>query len=242
MLIFEVENKITVSKNKLHKFSEVASFKNVYQCFNPKEPVLIGCEGEEVDLKGKWNSLHFKKEQAITLELACGGGEYTLALSRMYPDRHFIGVDVKGSRIWKGARVALTDELDNAAFLRTRIEQITHFLDKDEVDEIWITFPDPFLRKSKWRRRLTSLPFLKRYQQFLKPGGFINLKTDSSELYAFTLETIAETKCVIHYQNDNIYTDELFMPELEFKTYYEKMHLLDERTIKFVRFSLPDSL
>lgn len=227
-----------MSKNKLHKFSEVATFKNVYQCFNPKEPSLVACTGETVDLKGKWNSEHFKSDKPITLELACGGGEYTLELARMYPDRHFIGVDVKGSRIWKGARVALAEELENAAFLRTRIEQITHFLDKDEIDEIWITFPDPFLRKSKWRRRLTSGPFLERYKKFLKPDSIINLKTDSPELYEFTLESIEENKCTLHYQNDNIYASDLLMPELAFKTFYEKMHLLDERTIKFIRFSL----
>jgi tRNA (guanine-N7-)-methyltransferase len=226
-------------RNKLQKFAELLTFPNVYENYNPKEPQLVGLHGEEVDLKGKWRSEHFKNERPITLELACGRGEYTLDLARRYPDQNFIGVDVKGARIWKGARIALREKLDNVAFLRTRIEQIALFFDPGEVDEIWITFPDPFLRKSKANRRLTAPNFLKAYRQILKPGGLVHLKTDEPNLYAFTLEVLSEDPQVkILYQDEDIYAKELPFPELETKTYYEKMHLAEGKKIKYVRFTI----
>jgi tRNA (guanine-N7-)-methyltransferase len=226
-------------RNKLQKFAELLTFPNVYENYNPKEPQLVGLHGEEVDLKGKWRSEHFKNERPITLELACGRGEYTLDLARRYPDQNFIGVDVKGARIWKGARIALGENLDNVAFLRTRIEQIALFFDPGEVDEIWITFPDPFLRKSKANRRLTAPNFLKAYRQILKPGGLVHLKTDELNLYAFTLEVLSEDPQVkILYQDEDIYAKELPFPELETKTYYEKMHLAEGKKIKYVRFTI----
>jgi tRNA (guanine-N7-)-methyltransferase len=226
-------------RNKLQKFAELLTFPNVYENYNPKEPQLVGLHGEEVDLKGKWRSEHFKNERPITLELACGRGEYTLDLARRYPDQSFIGVDVKGARIWKGARIALREKLDNVAFLRTRIEQIALFFDPGEVDEIWITFPDPFLRKSKANRRLTAPNFLKAYRKILKPGGLVHLKTDEPNLYAFTLEVLSEDPQVkILYQDEDIYAKELPFPELETKTYYEKMHLAEGKKIKYVRFTI----
>ena len=147
-------------RNKLQKFAELLTFPNVYENFDPENPQLIGLNGMPVDRKGKWKKEHFKNDFPITLELACGRGEYSLGLGRMYPERNFIGVDIKGARIWKGARIALEENLTNVAFLRTRIEQIALFFDPEEIDEIWITFPDPFLRKSKANRRLTSCRFL----------------------------------------------------------------------------------
>lgn len=226
-------------RNKLQKFAELLTFPNVYENYNPKEPQLVGLNGEEVDLKGKWRSEHFKNDYPITLELACGRGEYTLDLARRYPARNFIGVDVKGARIWKGARIALEEKLDNVAFLRTRIEQIALFFEPAEVDEIWITFPDPFLRKSKANRRLTGTNFLKAYRQILKSGGMVHLKTDEPNLYEFTLEVLAEDAQVkILYQDDDIYAKELPFPELETKTYYEKMHLAEGKKIKYIRFTI----
>jgi tRNA (guanine-N7-)-methyltransferase len=223
-------------RNKLQKFAELLSFPNVYENFDAKAPQLTGANGDEVDLKGKWNEQHFQNDHPITLELACGGGEYTLGLGRMYPERNFIGVDIKGARIWKGARVALAEELNNVAFLRTRIEQIAHFFAPGEVDEIWITFPDPFLRKSKANRRLTSGRFLETFRKILKPGGLIHLKTDEPNLYAFTLEVLAEsTTYELLYQDDDIYSKPLPIPELDIKTYYEGMHLEAGKTIKYVR-------
>ena len=220
------------------KFSELSTFDNTYQNYDVLNPELVNNEGEVVDLKGKWNELHFKNDQPLVLELACGGGEYTLALAEHFPNRNYIGVDIKGARIWKGANKARERNLDNAAFLRTRIEQLALFLDENEVHEIWITFPDPFLRKSKAQRRLTSARFLKIYRKILQKGGAINLKTDDPTLYQFTLETIAEENCKMEYHNNDIYASELYTEELKFKTYYEKMHLENGKTIKYVRFTL----
>jgi len=226
-------------KNKLKKFAEVASFPNVYENFNPKDPKLTGVNGEFVDLKGKWSSDHFNNDQPITLELACGGGEYTLDLAARYPKRNFIGVDIKGARIWKGARKALDRNLNNVAFLRTRIEQISLFFNPEEIEEIWITFPDPYLKKSKKNKRLTSARFINEYRKILKAEGLVHLKTDEPNLYEFTLETLTEDeKCKLNYHNPDIYASSLLIPELETKTYYEKMHLEAGKTIKYVQFTI----
>ena len=226
-------------KNKLKKFSEVLTYPNVYQNFDPKYPRLVLGEDIEVDFKEKWATEHFKNNHPITLELACGRGEYTVALAKAYPDRNFIGVDVKGARIWQGASQALEQNLGNAAFLRTRIEQINLFVGTDEVNEIWITFPDPFLRESKDRKRLTSSKFLNLYKHILKKGGILHLKTDSPVLYDFTLETLRQYEGAhILYNNDDIYSSPLAYPELEFKTYYERSHLEAEKTIKYIRFTI----
>lgn len=227
-----------MGKNKLAKFSELSTFPNTYQNFNVTDPKLVDHQGEEVKMKGNWDSAHFKNGQPITLELACGGGEYTVAMAQSYPKKNFIGVDVKGNRIWKGAKRALESDLTNAAFLRTRIEQLDLFLGENEVSEIWITFPDPFLRMSKAQRRLTSQRFLNIYRKLLKKGGLIHLKTDDPTLYDFTLKTIKGENCQLIYNNENIYAQKLFTEELEIKTYYEKMHLENGKTIKYIRFTL----
>jgi len=224
-------------RNKLQKFAENLTFPNVYENFTPKEPQLIGQNEEEVELRGEWAARHFGNDHPITLELACGRGEYTLGLARMYPKRNFVGVDVKGARIWKGARIALREQIGNAAFLRTRIEQIAHFFEAGEVNEIWITFPDPFLRKSKANRRLTSARFLDRYRKVIKKGGLIHLKTDESNLYEFTLEVLSgEQDFELEYSDEDIYSQSLPLPELELKTYYERIHLEAGKTIKYLRF------
>lgn len=226
-------------RNKLQKFAEVLSFPNVYENFDVKQPGLTGKDGEQVELKGQWAEKHFGNQNPITLELACGKGEYTFGLAERFPERNFIGVDVKGARIWRGAKNALAAELGNAAFLRTKIEQIALFFEKSEVDEIWITFADPFLKKGKENRRLTSSPFLDRYKKILKPDGLIHLKTDDPTLYEFTLETLAERKdYTLLYHDDDIYAKALPMPELEIKTFYEQQHLAIGRTIKYVRFQI----
>ena len=226
-------------RNKLQKFAEVLSFPNVYENFDAKNPVLTGTGGVEVDLKGKWAQQHFSNDNPITLELACGKGDYTLGLARQFPERNFIGVDIKGARIWRGAKTALEEGLTNAAFLRTRIELIARFFEKGEVSEIWITFPDPFLRKSKANRRLTSDHFLEQYKRILANGGLVHLKTDEPNLYDFTLEVLAENKdYTLLYHDDDIYSKALPMPELELKTFYEKQHLAAGKTIKYIRFRL----
>lgn len=222
-------------RNKLLKFAEILAFPNVFENFNAENPSLVGEKGMPVELKGKWNETVFKNKNPITLELACGKGDYTIGLARMYPERNFIGVDIKGARIWRGAKTALEENLNNVAFLRTRIEQIRYFFAENEVEEIWITFADPFLNKPN--RRLTAIPFLKRYLDFLKPGGLIHLKTDSDELYEFTLEEVLPNQedYSLLYHNADIYSKELIMRELEIKTFYEKQHLANGKTIKYLR-------
>lgn len=227
-----------MGKNKLKRFIELSTFRNTYQNYDVKDPKLINFEGDEVDLKGKWNEWHFKNDQPIVVELACGGGEYTVQMARHFPHRNHIGVDIKGARIYKGAKVALNENLHNAAFLRTRIEQLDLFFGENEIDEIWITFPDPFLKKGKEKHRLTADRFLKLYQPLLKEDGIIQLKTDDPTLYEFTLETLEAAENVnLIYHKDDIYSDALYTPELEYKTYYEEKHLENRKTIKYVRFS-----
>lgn len=217
----------------------MAEFPSVYQNFSVTEPVLTNSEGDDVEMKGKWNSHHFKNDQPIVLELACGGGEYTVGMAKMHPGKNFIGVDIKGARIWKGASASKEANLTNTAFLRIRIEQIALFFAPGEVSEIWITFPDPFLRLSKAKKRLTSPRFINTYRQILKEGGFVNLKTDEPNLYQFTLETLEEdagTKLI--YSENDIYSKPLYTPELEIKTFYEQMHLENQKTIKYVKFTI----
>ena len=226
-------------KNKLRKFAEVHSFPNVYECYDVQQPALVGPGMQEVELKGRWQEQHFHNEYPITLELACGGGEYTVALARQFPERNFIGVDIKGNRIWKGAKQALQEQLPNAAFLRTRIEIIDSFFEPGEVDEIWITFPDPFPRASKENRRLTSAYFLEKYRLILRSGGLVHLKHDDPDFYQFTLDTIAaDPRCTLLYHNDDIYAGPLLYPELGIQTLYESMHLEAGKTIKYVRFTI----
>ena len=226
-------------KNKLRKFAEVLSFPNVYECYNVQQPALTAAGMRQVELKGQWKARHFRNDYPITLELACGGGEYTVELARRFTQRNFIGVDVKGNRIWKGAKTALQDNIPNAAFLRTRIEIIDHFFAPAEVDEIWITFPDPFPRASKENRRLSSAFFLDKYRKILRPGGLVHLKHDDPDFYRFTLDTIAaDPRCTLLYADDDIYAKPLPYPELGIQTLYESMHLAAGKTIKYVRFQI----
>lgn len=226
-------------RNKLEKFAELLTFKNVYQNYSFKDPGLHYLQGDLVERKGDWAKKHFQNDHPLILELACGWGEYSLGLARQLHNYNFIGVDVKGNRIWKGAKIALEENIDNVAFLRTRIEQIQQFFAFGEVSEIWITFPDPFLRKSKSNRRLTAEHFLRKYQQILPPGGVVHLKTDSPELYEFTMETLEEIKfCELLYHDFDIYSKPLVHPALAIKTKYEYMHLEAGKTIKYVQIKM----
>jgi tRNA (guanine-N7-)-methyltransferase len=226
-------------KNKLKKFSDLLSYPNVYENYDPKFPKLLIGENMEAEMKGLWAESHFKNNHPIILELACGRGEYTEALAAAYPNQNFIGVDVKGARIWQGATNALNKDLINAAFLRTRIEQIALFFSASEIEGIWITFPDPFLRESKENKRLTSARFLDQYKKIIKKGALIHLKTDDSTLYEFTLETLSKYDgSNIIYQNNDIYAQDLAYEELNYKTHYEKEHLADGRKIKYIRFTI----
>ncbi len=209
---------------KLIRFEAIKTFPNVLQ--NPE------------NARGRWDK-YFKNNHPITLELACGKGEYSVNLGREHRNRNFIGVDIKGNRIYVGAKTALDEGLDNVAFLRIQIGQITQYFAPDEVEQIWIIFPDPFLRDSKAKNRLTHPRFLAQYQQILKEGATINLKTDSRELYDFTMETISEQGCIIHEQIEDVYGKGKATGALAIQTFYEKMHLAEGRTIYFVSFSLP---
>lgn len=227
------------TRNKLQKFAEILQMHHVYENFDPRTPQLIGAKGQPCSRKGTWAQDHFGNNHPITLELACGRGEYTVDLARQYPGRNFIGVDIKGARIWKGATIAQEEGLNNAAFLRTRIEIVAQFFGKGEVDEIWITFPDPFLKKGKENRRLTAPRYLKQYRHILKEGGTIHLKTDSRELYEWTQETFAEQPAVeVLYHDHDIYAKPLPISELATETYYEKLHKGLGKTITYTQFKL----
>lgn len=227
-------------KNKLKRFEEVSGFPNVYEVDPASGALLTNSPGVVTDLKGRWSEAHFNNSNPVVLELACGKGDYTVALAQHHPEINFIGVDIKGARIWKGAKFALQNQITNAAFLRTRIEFIEHFFGPSEIAGIWITFPDPF--EGKATRRLTSPPFLDRYRKIMKPGGIIHLKTDSTLLYEYTLDVIHhDPRCKVLYSNPDIYSGPLHFPDLEHKTFYENMHLEEGRKIKYLRFSIVSS-
>ncbi len=216
-----------MGQKKLVRFAEIESFANVLQF--PK------------DMKGKWGAF-FKNENPLTLELACGKGEYAVGLGELHTNKNFVGVDLKGNRIWVGAKKALQQNLTNVAFLRTQIDQITEYFTENEVAEIWITFPDPQLRKSKAKKRLTHPKFLRWYKQFLIPGGFIHLKTDSPDLYQFTKLVIDLYNCTIHTDFDNVYKQEDISEELKIKTHYESLDIAGSNKIHYLRFSLPTTI
>ena len=181
-------------KSKLQRFAELDTFENVLQNYDFLDPVLLDHEKQLVDPRGKWNSQIFKNSNPIVLELACGKGEYTCEMAIADKTKNYIGVDVKGNRMHRGAKRALEQKITNAFFLRTDINIISTFFEKNEVSEIWITFPDPHLKKGKDQKRLTSERFLNYYKKILIPGGIIHLKTDDPTLYQFTLDTIDQLK------------------------------------------------
>lgn len=215
-----------MGQKKLVRFVAISKYKNVLQY--PQ------------GMKGNWKD-YFHNNNPVTLELACGKGEYSVGLGRQHKDKNFIGVDIKGNRIYIGAKKALEEGLDNVAFLRTHILQIEDYFEPGEVEAIWIIFPDPFLRESREKNRLTHPRFLYRYQRILKPGGIINLKTDSKELYDYTLEMIAETGCHIVENIADIYGKGKATGPLAIQTHYEGMHLAEGRTIYYLAFTLPET-
>lgn len=214
-----------MGQKKLVRFRAIDEYPNVLQY--PK------------DIKGNWDSV-FKNDNPITLELACGKGEYSVSLGRQNKDKNYIGIDIKGNRIYIGATQALKEGLENVAFLRTHILQIEDYFQKGEVEKIWIIFPDPFLRESRENNRLTHPRFLYRYQQILKKRGTVNLKTDSPELYQYTLEMIEANNCIIKENLQDIYAIGKATGDLAIQTHYEKMHLEDGRKIYYLSFELPD--
>lgn len=216
-----------MAQNKLQRFEDIRTFPNVFEY----------PEG----MKGNWTA-HFKNENPITLELACGKGEYAVGLGQIHPQRNFIGVDLKGNRIWVGARKAAALGLDNVAFLRIQIDKITDFFAGNEVEHIWITFPDPQLRLSKAKKRLTHPLFLRRYQQILAPGGTINLKTDSPALYQFTKQVIDLYELEVITDIDHLYGLAEIQAELQIKTHYESLDIAGANRVHYLSFKLPKEL
>ncbi len=222
-----------MGQNKLQRFAELHTLSNVI------EADFRDVFGKDHFLKGKWCSDFFKNDNPIVLELGCGKGEYTIALASNNSNKNYIGIDIKGNRMWVGAKQAIALQLSNVAFLRTRIEFIQSFFTTNEVDEIWITFPDPQPQKNRRRKRLTSPVFLNRYKTFLKPTGVIHLKTDSSFLFEYTLEICKKNNIPILAATDNLYDSE-YKNEVvaSIQTYYEQMFLAEGKTIHYLRFSL----
>ncbi|MBK6382376.1 MAG: tRNA (guanosine(46)-N7)-methyltransferase TrmB [Chitinophagaceae bacterium] len=216
-----------MGQKKLIRFAELETFTNVLQY--PK------------DTAGRWKEF-FSNDNPITLELACGKGEYAVGLGQLYPDRNFIGIDLKGNRIWVGAKKALENNLTNVAFIRSQIDQIAQYFAKNEVAEIWITFPDPQLRMSKAKKRLTHPKFLRLYQQFLVPNGLVHLKTDSPDLYKFTKLVIDLYGCPLHKDLDDVFGQETLAEELKIKTHYESLDIAGSNRIHYLSFSLPENL
>ena len=215
-----------MGKDKLRKFAEIDTFHNVYQMEEGKA------------LQGKWGTGHFKNNNPIVLELACGKGEYAVNMAKFFPEKNFIGVDLKGNRIWRGARTGVDEGIENLAFLRIQIEDIVEYFGKDEIDEIWITFPDPQPQDSREKKRLTFPGFLAKYKNFLKAGGKINLKTDNDGLYAYTVEKVEELGLPCYKKTDHLYTSELYDDVLKIKTHYERIYLKQDKNINYIQFSL----
>jgi tRNA (guanine-N7-)-methyltransferase len=220
-----------MAKKKLERFREIKEFPNVFEFYY--EGISKG-----FPLRGQWNTAVFKNDNPVVLELGCGKGEYTVGLARRWPQTNFIGVDLKGNRLWVGAKQALDEGMENATFIRSRIDFIDHCFSEGEVSEIWITFPDPQLQKTRERKRLTGMRFLDRYRKFLKSGGSIHLKTDSKPFYEYTLEVIAENKYTLLDCTDDLYTDaDKHLPELtQIKTYYEGMFSAKGFKICYLKF------
>jgi len=214
-----------VGKDKLRRFAEIATFSNVVELDAGKP------------YQGKWAADFFKNDKPLVLELACGKGEYAVNLATMFPGRNYLGVDYKGNRIWMGAKMALEGGVNNVGFLRIQIEQLLDYFAPGEIEEIWITFPDPQPQLGRERKRLTSPRFLEKYKRLLKPGGFVNLKTDNDNLHAYTVEKIAEHGLKLHIQTEDLYHSPYANEVLSIKTYYEKKYLKDNKNINYLQFS-----
>lgn len=220
-----------MAKNKLKKFDDLKAYQNVF------EPSIDDLK-DQFYLSGKWNELVFKNNNPIVLELGCGMGEYSVGLAKKNPNKNFIGVDIKGARMWQGATQALDQKLNNVCFLRSRIEFIHQCFSTNEVDEIWITFPDPQIKKKRATNRLTHPIFLERYRLFLRTQGKIHLKTDSQFLHGYTLGIIQGYDHFLEDAEHDIYNAKVSRDNMEIKTHYEKLYLAKEMAITYLRFRL----
>ena len=235
-----------MGKGKLAKFADMETYRNVFQCPYSAVEDHLSNENElghwSYDLKGAWRDKYFKNDNPIVLELGCGKGEYAVELARNYPQKNFIGVDIKGARMWTGATQALREGLGNVAFLRTNIEIIDHFFANDEVQEIWLTFSDPQMKNP--RKRLTSTWFLERYRRFLTDSGTLHLKTDSNFLFTYTTLMAEHNSLPVDFRTEDLYHDPLSPANVEaatlsVQTYYETMWIARGLDIKYMRWHLP---
>jgi tRNA (guanine-N7-)-methyltransferase len=222
-----------LGKKKLVRFRELENLEKVFQ------PPLEEIFQKDYHLKGKWKKEVFGNNHPLVLELGCGKGEYTTGLARKYPAKNFMGLDIKGARMWTGARTAQDEGLDNVAFLRTRIDFINSFFEREEVDEIWITFPDPQGKRRRMKKRLPGALFLNRYREFLKNGGKVHLKTDNRELYLDTLEMVQHNELPVVQNSDDIYGEDWADETVSIQTYYEKIFLSEGKLINYICFKLP---
>ncbi|MBR5037661.1 MAG: tRNA (guanosine(46)-N7)-methyltransferase TrmB [Prevotella sp.] len=223
-----------MGKGKLAKFADMERYENVFQY-----PFSV-VDNVPFDMKGHWREQYFHNDHPIVLELGCGKGEYTVGLAKLFPDINFIGVDIKGARMWTGATQALNEGLKNVAFLRTNIEIIDRFFDKDEVQEIWLTFSDPQMKNP--RKRLTSTYFLERYRRFLVNEGIIHLKTDSNFLFTYTSFVVEKNNLPLMAHTNDLYggaEQEVFLLPRSIQTYYESMWIDRGLNIKYMKFQLP---
>ena len=224
-----------MSKGKLAKFADMERYENVFQY-----PYSV-VEQVPFEMKGRWNECYFRNDHPIVLELGCGKGEYTVELAKLYPEVNFIGVDIKGARMWTGATQALQEGLKNVAFLRTNIEVIDRFFTPGEVTEIWLTFSDPQMKNP--RKRLTSTWFMQRYRHFLADGGIVHLKTDSNFLFTYTTYMVEKTGLPLLFRTEDLYHTEGIDEEtrriLAIRTYYESMWIDRGLNIRYMKFRLP---
>lgn len=221
------------SKNKLKRFKENETFQNVFQ------PTREEVVSNQFPLKGKWNSDFFKNDNPIVLELGCGKGEYSVGLAERSPNKNFIGIDIKGARFWRGAKTAVENGLHNVAFLRTQIELIEHCFAKDEVSEIWITFPDPQIKYKRTKHRMTNATFLENYKKILQSNGLMHLKTDSEFMHGYTLGLLHGAGHEVLYANHNIYKNEGAPKEVtEIQTFYESQYLEVNKPITYIQFRI----
>lgn len=221
------------SKNKLKRFKENETFDNVIQ---PSREEIVE---ETFKLKGKWGSEFFKNDHPIVLELGCGKGEYCLGLAEMFPEKNFLGIDIKGARFWRGAKTALEEDMPNVGFMRTQIELVDLIFAENEVDEIWITFPDPQIKYKRTKHRMTNSEFLQKYKRILKPGGIVNLKTDSEFMHGYTLGLLHGEGHEILHANHHVYKNEYSPKEVVgIQTFYEKQYLEQQKPITYIRFRI----
>ena len=220
------------SKNKLKRFKENETFSNVIQ--PTREEVL----NNTLKLKGNWNQNFFKNENPIVLELGCGKGEYSVNLATMFPEKNFLGIDIKGARFWRGAKTALAEKINNVGFLRTQIELVDCIFDENEVDEIWITFPDPQIKYKRTKHRMTNPDFLNKYKKILKPNGMVHLKTDSEYMHGYTLGLLQGLGLTIEYAHHDVYGTTNAPKEVtDIQTYYESQYLAINKKITYLRFN-----